>query len=272
MSLAMHTAPADVPDYRSMWRLDGQVFIVLGAAEGIGRQTAHALAQAGAHVVCVGRRAEATRAMADEVGGSAVVADATVRADVERLAAETMARHGRIDGLVDIIGMPLVKPLVECSDEDIAAQFDVNLRHVILTMQVIAPLIGRSGGGSLVYVGSLSAKVVSAKRAAYAAAKAGLQQLVAAAALEFGDLGVRVNAVAPGLVMTPRVTQHMKPESLKDLQALYPLGEVGVPSHIASVVLFLAGTLSAHVNGQTVYADGGISVMSPISAALSKRG
>lgn len=262
---------ADVPDYRSMWALPGRVFIVLGAAEGIGRQAAHALAQAGAHVVCVGRRADATAAVALEVGGSAVVADATVRVDVERVASETMARHGRIDGLVDIIGMPLVKPLVDCTDEDIDAQFNVNLRHVFLSMQIVAPLIGRSGGGSMVYVSSLSGKVVSTKRAAYAAAKAGVEQLVAAACLEFGPLGVRVNAVAPGLVKTPRVVHNAKPESLEAAEALYPLGEVGTPSQIASVILFLAGALSAHVNGQTVYADGGISMLSPLSAGMAKR-
>jgi 3-oxoacyl-[acyl-carrier protein] reductase len=265
------TGLADVPDYRSMWMLPGRVFIVLGAAEGIGRQTAHALSQAGAHVVCVGRREDATSAVAREVGGSAVIADATVRADVERVARETMDRHGRIDGLVDIIGMPLVKPLVDCSDEDIDAQFNVNLRHVILSMQVMAPLMGRSGGGSLVYIGSLSSKVAASNRAAYAAAKAALQQLVAAASLEFGSLGVRVNAVAPGLVLTPRVVQHMKPGSVEQLKALYPLGELANPSQIASVILFLAGECSAHVNGQTLYADGGISVLSPIAAGMAKK-
>jgi NAD(P)-dependent dehydrogenase (short-subunit alcohol dehydrogenase family) len=261
----------DVPDYRSMWMLPGRVFIVLGAAEGIGRQAAHAVAQAGAHVVCVGRRADATAAVAAEVGGSAIVADATVRADVERIASATMGTHGRIDGLVDIIGMPLAKPLVDCTDADIEGQFNVNLRHVFLSMQVIAPIIGKSGGGSLVYVSSLSGKVVSTKLAAYAAAKAGLEQLVAAACLEFGPLGVRVNAVAPGLIKTPRVVRNMRPESLKEAQALYPLGEVGTPSQIASVILFLAGNLSAHVNGQTVYADGGISKLSPFSVGLTKR-
>src|SRR5437868_14197479 len=91
-----------VPDYRGLLSLADKVFIVLGAGQGIGRQSAHALAQAGATVVCVGRRAQPTEAVAGQVGGHPFTGDASVRADVEKLRDETMQRFGRIDGLVDI--------------------------------------------------------------------------------------------------------------------------------------------------------------------------
>lgn len=260
-----------VPDYGSLWRLDQQIFIVLGAAQGIGRQTAHALSQAGATVVCVGRRADATQAIAEEVGGVAITGDATVRADMERIAAEVMQRFGRVNGLVDILGMPRVKPLVEFTDEDWDWQFDMSLRHAFLSLQLVGPLIGQSGGGAMVFVSSTSGKVISSDRAPYASSKAALQQLVTAAAIEFGPMKVRVNAVAPGLVMTPRVSTTIPAATLAQSAALYPLGEVGTPPQIASVILFLASRLSSHVNGQTVLAEGGVSGRSPLYATSSAK-
>ena len=256
----LDTSP--VPDYRRLLLLDQRVYIVLGAGQGIGRQAAHALAQAGAKVVCVGRRAEPTQAVAAQVGGQAVIADATVRADMERLCRETFEKFGRIDGLVDILGQPLIKPLAETTDEDWDWQFNVSLRHVFLAAQIAGPYIGR--GGSMVFVSSTSAHAISRDRAAYAASKAALEQFVSAAAVECGASGVRVNAVAPGLVLTPRVKSRFKPEALAWAAARYPLGQLGTPEQIASVILFLASDLSSHVNGQTLLAEGGSLSRSPM--------
>ena len=251
-----------VPDFMRMPRLDGKVFVVLGAGQGIGRQAAHALSQAGAKVICVGRRAGPTEAIAAEVGGVALVGDATIRADVERMGREAIERCGRVDGLVDILGEPRIKHLSEFTDEDWDWQFNAGLRHVFLSMQVFAPLIGNAGGGSMVYVGSTSSISVSARRAPYAASKAALLQFVKAASFEYGDLGVRINAVAPGLVSTPRVRKNLTPAALARAASRYPLGRIGTPPEIASVILFLASQMSSHVNGQTVFAEGGIAARS----------
>ena len=253
-----------VPDYRGLLLLEQRVFIVLGAGQGIGRQAAHALAQAGAKVICVGRRQEPTEAVAAQVGGIAMLGDANVRADMERIAAETMERCGRIDGLVDILGEPLIKPLLQVTDEEWQWQFDASLRHAFLATQIMAPLMARSGGGSLVFVSSTSGTVIVPQRAGYASSKAALEQFVKAAAVECGELGVRINAVAPGLVSTPRVKKYMPAETLRRAASLYPLGKIGTPPQIASVILFLAGDLSAHVNGQTLLAEGGMAARSPL--------
>jgi NAD(P)-dependent dehydrogenase (short-subunit alcohol dehydrogenase family) len=262
MSDALDDAP--VPDYRRMLLLEGKVFIVLGAGQGIGRQTAHALAQAGAKLVCVGRRTAPTEAVATQVGGTPFIGDANVRADGERLRDDTLALHGRIDGLVDILGQPLHRPLLETTDEDWRWQFDVSLRHAFLSAQLVGPVIGCSGGGSMVYVSSTSAHAIVHQRAAYAASKAALEQFVRACAVELGASGVRVNAVAPGLVRTPRVNSTMKPEALAWAAAHYPLGQLGTPPEIASVILFLACSLSSHVTGQTLLVEGGQLARSPV--------
>ena len=262
MSEDMDTSP--VPDYRKLLSLDGKVFIVLGAGQGIGRQSAHALAQAGARVVCVGRRAEPTKAVAEQVGGHAFVGSATSRDDMLRLRDETLQRFDRIDGLVDILGQPLHRALTETTDEDWNWQFEVGVRHVFLAAQIIGPAIGKGGGGSMVFVSSTSAHAISHQRAAYAASKAALEQFVRAAAVELGPMGVRVNAVAPGLVRTPRVNTSMRPEALAWAAARYPLGQLGTPPEIASVILFLACGMSSHVNGQTVLAEGGSLGRSPM--------
>jgi NAD(P)-dependent dehydrogenase (short-subunit alcohol dehydrogenase family) len=253
-----------VPNYRDMLSLDGKVFIVLGAGQGIGRQSAHALAQAGAKVVCVGRRAGPTEAVAEQIGGHAFIGSATDRADMQRLCQDTLDRFGRIDGLVDILGQPLHRPLVDTSDEDWDWQFEVGLRHAFLSAQIIGPAISQSGGGCLVFVSSTSAHAISHQRAAYAASKGALEQFVRAAAVELGPIGVRVNAVAPGLVRTPRVNTTMKPEALEWAAERYPLGQLGTPPEIASVVLFLACGLSSHVSGQIVLAEGGSLNRSPM--------
>ena len=158
---------------------------------------------------------------------------------------------------------------MEFADEDWAWQFDMSVRHVFLATQIVGPLIGKSGGGTMVYVSSTSAVSVSADRAAYGASKAALQQFVKASAIEFGDMGVRINAVAPGLVATPRVKGNLSEDSCAKAATRYPLGAIGEPSQIASVILFLASELSAHVNGQTVFAEGGVLARSPLHSATT---
>jgi NAD(P)-dependent dehydrogenase (short-subunit alcohol dehydrogenase family) len=245
-------------DYVSLARLDGRGVVVAGAGQGIGRQTAAALAQAGARVVCCDIRADLAREVAEEVGGVAWVGDLTSRDDVDRLAVEGAAAVGPLSGLVDIIGMAHYADAIAIDDDRWAWQFDIVLRHAFLLSQVVGRAMIASGGGTMVFVCSTSGLSASPQTAAYGAAKAGLISWIRSLADELGPHGVRVNGVAPGMVWTPRVSGLIGERGRNLVAELTPLRRMGLPSDIASAALFFSSELSSFITGQTLVVDGGI--------------
>jgi NAD(P)-dependent dehydrogenase (short-subunit alcohol dehydrogenase family) len=251
-----------VPDYPALLRLDGRGFSVVGAGRGIGRQAAHALAAAGARVVCADVDRDRAGAVAAEVGGTPWSGDVRSRGAVERLIADAGRALGRLDGVVDIVGEARYGAVLECSDEDWDWNFDMVLRHAYLTAQ----LAGRAmvdRGGVMVFVASVSGLTGAPRHAAYGAAKAGLMSLVRTVAVELGPRGVRANAVAPGAVWTPRVAALLGEEGKVRSAENAPLRRIGTPGDIAGAILFLASDLSAYVTGQTLVVDGGVSAKFP---------
>ena len=251
-----------VPDYPGLLRLDGRGIVVVGAGRGIGRQAAHALASAGARVVCADLARDRADAVAAEVGGTAWAGDVRKREDVAELIAEAGRMLGRLDGLVDIVGEARFGAVLDCGDEDWDWNFEMVLRHAYLTAQ----LAGRAmvdRGGAMVFVASVSGLTSAPRHAAYGAAKAGLLSLVRTVAVELGPRGVRANAVAPGAVWTPRVAALLGEEGKVRAAANAPLRRVADPADVASAILFLVSDLSAYVTGQTLVVDGGVSAKFP---------
>jgi NAD(P)-dependent dehydrogenase (short-subunit alcohol dehydrogenase family) len=246
-----------VPNYRSRLELEGRPFLVLGAGQGIGRQTCHALAQVGARLVCVDRDADLAEEIAAETGGLACVADITSRHDVERAVSMTVRDLGGIFGVIDIVGVSHFTNLVDISDEEWDSTFSIVLRHAFLTSQIAGRSLARGGGGVLLFVASVSGLTSAPQHAAYGAAKAGLLSLVRTAAVELGPAGVRVNAVAPGGVMTPRWGPKFTPQILEKTVAVIPLRRMAVPADIANSLLFLSSDLSSFITGQVLTIDGG---------------
>jgi NAD(P)-dependent dehydrogenase (short-subunit alcohol dehydrogenase family) len=259
------TDDTPVPDFASMLRLDGRSFVVIGAGQGIGRQAAHALAAVGARPLCVDLDDALAREVATETGGLPWCGDATKRADVDRLFADAASQLGRIDGVVDIIGMTRYGPLVDLSDEDWDWHFDIVLRHAYYAIQRGGRAMAASGGGAMVFVASVSGLSAATWHAAYGSAKAGLISLVKSAAVELGSSNVRVNAVAPGSVRTPRVAQAGGEETMARLGTQVPLGRIGEPREIAAALLFLVSDLASYVTGQTLVVDGGASIKFPFA-------
>ncbi|WP_406479968.1 SDR family NAD(P)-dependent oxidoreductase [Streptomyces sp. NBC_01615] len=259
--MTLDTTP--VPDYASLHRLDGRSFVLLGAGNGIGRQTAHALTSVGARVLCVDVDKERAEAVAAETDGVPYVADVTAREAVRDLFAYAVRELGPVGGVVDIVGMAQYGPVDAIDDQSWDWHFDMVLRHAWLAIQYGGPAVAESGGGPLVFVASVSGLTSAPLHAAYGAAKAGLVSLVRSAAVEFGPRGVRVNAVAPGAVWTPRVAGLLGEEGRRRNADNAPLGRMAEPSDIASALLFLASPLASYVTGQTLVVDGGVTVKFP---------
>jgi NAD(P)-dependent dehydrogenase (short-subunit alcohol dehydrogenase family) len=257
------TDDSPVPDYGSLLRLDGKGAVVVGAGQGIGRQTTHALAQAGARVFCIDNQESLAKEIADEVGGIPWSCDARERSEVEDAVASARRELGRIDALVDIVGMAKYIALLDTTDEDWDWTDGMVLRHAFLFSQYAGKAMVEDGGGAMCFVASVSGITSAPNHAAYGVAKAGLMSLVRSTAVELGPSGVRSNAVAPGMVWTPRISQFVPEELKKRNEENTPLRRVAIPADIAAAALFLVSDLASYVNGQTLTVDGGVGVKFP---------
>jgi len=257
------TDDTPVPHYEGLLRLDGRRFVVVGAGQGIGRQAAHALASVGARLMTVDVDGDLAADIAEEVGAEPFVGNATDRSDVERLFEHAGAKLGGVDGVVDIIGMARYANLTEMTDEEWDWHFDIVLRHAFLAMQHGGRAMAASGGGAMVFVASVSGITSAPRHGAYGAAKAGLMSLVRTGAVELGPSNVRVNAVAPGVVWTPRVSAFLGEAGRALNTDNTPLRRVAQPADIAAAILFLASDLAGYITGQTLVVDGGVGAKFP---------
>ena len=257
------TDDSEVPDFGSRLRLDGRNFVLIGAGQGIGRQAAHALSQSGAKVLCVDLDPDLAEDVAKEVDGIPWSGDATTRADAERLFADAGRELGRIDGLVDIIGMARYASFLDIDDENWDWHHNIVVRHAFYAAQLAGRAMRDSGGGVMVFVASVSGISSAPMHAAYGVAKAGLMSLVRTAAVELGPSNIRVNAVAPGMVWTPRISQYIDEAGKQRNVENTPIRRVALPADIASVLLYLASDLSSYVSGHTIVCDGGVAAKFP---------
>jgi len=242
-----------VPEYSQFLRLDDRGFVVVGAGMGMGRQSAHALAQLGARVVCVDIEQDRAEEVAAEVKGVPMVADVRREDAVAGVVAAARQELGSLDGIVDVVGMARWAPVTDMPTEDWDWSFDMCLRHAFNLCKHGGRALAESGGGSMVFVASVDGWLSAPFHAAYGAAKAGLMSLVRTAAVELRSSEVRVNAVAPGGTATPRILGDRDLEEVASGSLL----TMGRTSDIASAVLFLSSDLSHHVSGVVLAVDGG---------------
>ncbi len=256
-----------VPDYTGRLRLDGRNYVVVGAGQGMGRQTCHALTQAGAaRIVCVDIDEARAADIAHEIGiGVPWVGDVTKRGDAASLGSFAEEQLGTINGFVDIVGMARWASLLDMDDDNWDWSHDINLRHAFLLSQELGRRMVKTGGGTMVFIASVSGKSAAPMHAAYGAAKAGLMAWIQSIAVELGPLGVRANAVAPGVILTPRMEAAFGDERRAANSAVVPLGRMGKPEDIAGAVLFLTSDLSSFVSGRTIVVDGAVDAKFPYS-------
>ncbi len=234
------------------------VAVVTGAAGGLGRACALALARGGAETVLMGRSPDALERLAAEIaaaGGQArpVRCDATDPASV----AEAFARIPAPDVLVTSVGGNRPEPFLDVSGEALDWSWRVNVRSAFLCSQAAASRMIRAGrGGSIVHVTSQMGHVGAALRSAYCAAKHAVEGLVKATAVELAPFGIRVNAVAPTFVETPMTRPFLAdPEARAAIVDRIPLGRLGTPEEVAAAVVFAAG--STLMTGASLRVDGG---------------
>jgi NAD(P)-dependent dehydrogenase (short-subunit alcohol dehydrogenase family) len=243
--------------------LKGQVAIVTGASQGIGRAIAVELAKVGADVVACSRRRDALEAVADEVRAHgrralAVACDVGDAKQVDRAVAETVDAFGRIDLLVNNAGYRIRAPLEDLPREEWDAMVATNLTGVFLFSQAAGRVMIRQRRGKIVNVTSVAGRTGSRGMAAYAAAKAGATVLTQSLAAEWAKHGILVNAVAPGPTETEGVLEVWKtPAVIERAAREVPLQRLGRPEEIAWAVIYVASDQANFMTGETVYVSGG---------------
>lgn len=257
------TSPSDSTNLERNSQLAGKVAVVTGASSGIGEATARELTRLGASVVMAARRVDRLKAIVAEIeasGGRAypVATDATQAYDLKRMVDAAEEQYGRLDYAVNNAGASGQGAFMDKSVEDFDRIAALNLRGVVLAMQVEIPPMLKSGGGAIVNVSSAAGLVGIPGMSLYAATKWGVIGLTKSVALEYATQGIRINAIAPGLTATEMLDGATK-EEREFLLSITPMKRISEPVEIARSVIYLLAN-ATFTTGVVLPADGGFSV------------
>lgn len=243
---------------------DAPVHFVIGATGGIGRELCHRLAKDGSHLVLMGRDESSVKQLAGDVGGIGLVGDATDWDRVADAVKQTLQQHGRISGAANLAGSVLLKPAHLTSFEDYQQTIAQNLTTAMGLVKFVAPAMRKTGGGNIVLMSSAASDIGLSNHECIAAAKAGVTALAKSAAATYASAGIRINAVSPGLVQTQLTEKVWGSERAAQASAaMHPLGRLGQPSDIASLVAWLLHPDQTWITAQDIAVDGGLSTIKP---------
>ena len=253
----------------NLFDLGGKVAVITGSSRGIGRSIAENLARAGARVVISSRKADACETVAQAIraeGGEAIVVPANIadRGALEALVSETRAHWGRIDIMVaNAASNPYYGPMLGLPDEAFTKIMHNNVLANIWLANLVIPEMAERKDGCYIIVSSIGGLKGSRDLGAYCISKAADMQLARNLATEWGKHNVRINCIAPGLIKTDFARALWEnPELAAMTEKMTPLRRLGEPDDIGGVAVFLASKAGAFVTGQTIVADGGITIAS----------
>lgn len=259
-----------------LFDLTDRVAVVTGGASGIGKATAIALAGAGARIVLGDIDEDGAVATADAItgdGGAAVAqrADVTQRSDVDALVDRAVSEYGRLDIMGNVAGVPHNQAFVDVTDEEFERILSINLRSVFYGCQAAMRVMVPQGSGNIVNISSGAIDTPAPTLACYAMTKAGVAMLTKTLAVEAGRSGIRVNALAPGVILTNFSGQHFTNEDgsvdderlagyKKRFGGMAPLGRVGEAEDVANAIVYLVSDAASFVTGQILRPNGGVAM------------
>ncbi|EKS29852.1 SDR family NAD(P)-dependent oxidoreductase [Afipia felis] len=241
-----------------MMRLKGKVAIVTGGASGIGKAMCKAFAAEGANVVVVDIDEQKGKEAAKEIAGqsTSLQADVTNSASMNKMAEEVDRQFGRIDILVNNVGVRITKPFLDHTDADWNTMIQTNLTGPFLCSRAVVPFMKRAGKGRIINTASIASFVGRPNRVAYVSAKAGLLGMTRAMAIDLGPMGITCNAIAPGSINSP-MNAAQAADAEHDWGKETPMGRWGTAEDIANAAVFLALDESSYITGAELKVDGG---------------
>ena len=251
---------------KDMFRLDGKVAVVTGGAGGIGEALALGLGYQGATVVVSSRNQQAIDAVAEKISAEtgrealALAADVTDESSIQSLVDAVVEKYGKIDILVNAMGMNIKRDAFDYPLEDWDKLFEVNVKGTMAACKAVGKVMRDQHQGAIVNLSSVRGiRGYTGGNAGYCATKGAVELITKALALEWASSGIRVNALGPALVITPG-TKHIAedPQLAAKYAAAVPMGRIGMPEDMVGAVVFLCSDAASFVSGQTIYVDGGL--------------
>jgi 3-oxoacyl-[acyl-carrier protein] reductase len=242
--------------------LNGKIALVTGAAQGIGRDIALALATDGADVAICDVNLEAAQKTAGDIEAKgrkslALKANVAASAEVTAMIDQVVEKFGRIDILVNNAGITRDGLILRMKDEDWDLVLDINLKGSFLCTKAALKYMSKQRGGTIINIASIVGAMGNAGQANYVASKAGLIGLTKTIAREYANRGITANAVAPGFIDTA-MTQSLSENVRAELAKQIPMGKLGTPEDVANAVRFLASPWASYITGQVVHVNGGM--------------